>query len=281
MAKIEETDYLDHSNDSLMADLFLSIGFSVSDDRAYETLAEQAETQGKLSQTHRGNATLHGWCWRVGGGLEVWSVIYETEVEMYHVDCRPAYRGRYVYHIQPWEMIEFDEDGEALVRGCLSTGAEIIFELQNLTEIASSAFREPHMHVSLAGLAYRAEVLASKKSKTEELRFELAEKLPELAQEACESDYLICGRVLAWREIANADTGERLVWLYLDAGKIKLEILVNRRALRGRLRVGALVRANVWLQGHVLAAQDIFARYEGVDWDYPTSDFWAGLRRDN
>jgi hypothetical protein len=271
----------DPSADSVMADLFLSIGFEVGDDRAYEKLAEHAETRGELSQAHRGGATLLGWCWRVGNGLEVWSVIYENGMEMYHVDCRPAYRGRYVYHLQPWEMIEFDEDGEALVRGSLPGGARIVFELQNLTELSSSAFSEPHMHVSLAGLAYSAQIHPTTDSKNIKPRFDLAETLPDMEHEACESDYLICGRLLAWREIDNARSSHRLLWLYVDAESIKLEILVNRRSLRGRPRVGAVVKAHVWLQGHVLAAGDLFARYEGVDWDYPTGDFWAKLRRDN
>ena len=34
-------------------------------------------------------------------------------------DCRPAFRSRYVHHVQPWELIEYDEDGEAIVRGLL------------------------------------------------------------------------------------------------------------------------------------------------------------------
>jgi hypothetical protein len=277
---VEEPEYFESSGDSLMAELFLSIGYEVSDDGSYQMLAEYTESQGEHSEAHRGAATLHGWCWKIGDGLEIWSVIYEHDQDMCQVDCRPAFRGRYVHHIQPWELIEFDEDGEALVRGGLADGTEIIFELQNLTEVRSPAFREPSLHVSIAGLAYKAVIHSSAKSKLV-ARFDLAETLPEFEDNACESDYLICGRVLAWKEIANPDTAHPLAWMFVDSGKARLEILVNRRALRGRPRVGAFITAHVWLQGHVLEDSDLFARYEGVDWDFSAGDFWARLRRDN
>ncbi|HSE98185.1 MAG TPA: DUF3881 family protein [Blastocatellia bacterium] len=272
-------------NNALMSELFESVGFEVADEDSYNLLAEYTETSGERSQVHRSGATLHGRCWKVGAGLEVWSILYEREADYYYADCRPAFRSRYVHTVQPWELIEFDEDGEAIVRGGVSSQVEVIFELQNLTEINPAVFRDSHLHVAMAGLAYSAQVHPAPSVKPlngfPALRFELAERLPELADTACENDYLICGKLLACRDLQNPVTSSELVWLYLDTGAIRLEVLVSQRALRGRPRIGALVSANIWLQGHVLEAREISARYEGVDRDYETGDFWGRLRRGN
>ncbi|HJQ68927.1 MAG TPA: DUF3881 family protein [Blastocatellia bacterium] len=267
--------------DGVMVELFASIGFEVADEDSYNLLAEYAENSGERSRVHRGDVTLHGRCWKLSEGLEVWSILYERAAEIYYADCRPAFRSRYVHHVQPWELIEYDEDGEAIVRGLLPGGAEIIFELQNLTELNPCVFREGHLHIALAGLAYNAQVQAVGEGEFTSTRFELAERLPGLAEEACENDYFVRGRVLAWREIQNSVTQSGLVWLYVDCGKIRLEILANRRTLGGRLKIGATIAASVWLQGHVLEETEIEARYEGVDRDFEPSDFWSRLRRDN
>ena len=275
----EQPEYFEPPAPPPVVDIFQSVGFDVPDEDSYSMLAEHTESSGEHSCAHRGDTSVHGWCWKLGEGLEVWSVLYEHEDEMYHADCRPAFRGRYVYHVQPWELVEFDEDGEALVRGRVNDKIDLIFELQNLTELPPSMFQHSYLHVSLAGLAYSAQIHPSTKQVAP--RFELAETLPEFEQDACESDYIIRGRVIAWREIENPVTESRLVWLYVEAGETNIEILVSRSSLRGRPRTGAIITANIWLQGHVLEAEDLFARYEGVDWDFPAADFWMKLRRDN
>ena len=99
---------------------------------------------------------LHGGCWKLGDGLEVWSILYESGAELYYADCRPAFRSRYVRTILPWELVEYDEDGEAIVRGGVPGSPEIVFELQNLTELDEAVFREPHLNVAVAGIAYAA-----------------------------------------------------------------------------------------------------------------------------
>jgi hypothetical protein len=270
---------------AVMAELFDAVGFEVTDEDSYNLLVECIEANGQRSRAQRGEAVLHGRCWKVGEGLEVWSVLYERGNQLYYADCRPAYRSRYVQAVLPWELIEYDEDGEAIVRGCLDDGPEVIFELQNLTELNRNVFRESHLHVALAGLAYSARVHGQVKPSdlSEHIphRFELADHVDGLADEACENDYVISGRVLAWRDIKNPVTGGHLTWLYVDATKIRLEILANRRELGGHLQVGATITANVWLQGHILEEADIWARYEGVDREYELGDFWIKLRRDN
>ncbi|HXI88593.1 MAG TPA: DUF3881 family protein [Blastocatellia bacterium] len=268
-----------------MAELFEAIGFEVADEQSYNSLVEYVETNGHRTRTQRGDAALHGRCWKLGDGLEVWSILYERGADLYYADCRPAFRSRYVRTVLPWELVEYDEDGEAIVRGGVPGAAEIVFELQNLTELDDAVFRESHLHVALAGIAYAVRVQPTPDSKRltdlPAYRFELAERLEGFADKACENDYVISGRVLSWRDIRNPVTAADLVWIYIDAAVIRIEVLANRRALRGELKIGAEITANIWLQGHVLEERDISARYEGVDREYEQADFWAGLRRGN
>jgi hypothetical protein len=270
------------ADQALMAELFEAIGFEVADERSYNLLVEYVENNGNRTRVERGEAALHGRCWKVGDGLEVWSVLYETGTDLYYADCRPAFRSRYVRTIGPWELIEYDEDGEAIVRGSIEGTSEVVFELQNLTELDDDVFHDLHMHVALAGIAYAARVRANADSTTTPFyRFELAERMEGFADKSCENDYVISGRVLAWRNIRNPVTTADLIWIYVDTGTIRLEVLANRRILRGQLKIGAEITANIWLQGHVLEESDISARYEGVDQEYEPADFWAGLRRGN
>ncbi|MEK6287669.1 MAG: DUF3881 family protein [Acidobacteriota bacterium] len=268
---------------AVMAELFQAIGFEVADEHSYNLLVEYVETNGQRTRAQRGEAALHGRCWKVGDGLEVWSILYERGADLYYADCRPAFRSRYVRTILPWELVEYDEDGEAIVRGGVRGAPDIVFELQNLTELDDADFRESHLHVALAGIAYAARVRPYSRRVIDPPahRFDLAERLDGFADKACENDYVISGRVLSWRDIRNPVTAADLVWIYVDAASIRLEVLANRRALRGQLKIGAEITANIWLQGHVLKESDLSARYEGVDQEYEQADFWAGLRRGN
>lgn len=270
---------------TVMAELFEAIGFEVDDEVSYSRLAEYAENNGKRSHIHRGDSTLHGRCWRLGAGLEVWSMLYERDGEIFYTDCRPAFRSRYVRSIRDWELIEYDEDGESILKGRMAGGVHIVFELQNLTESDSSAFRRPQLDMALAGLAYSAQVrpasIKGRRKMGMPYRFDLAEELPEYAEDACENDYLISGKILAWREMKNSFTSSDLVWIHVDLGETYLEVLVNRRALSGQLDIGYWITATVWLQGHLLEADEIVTRYEGVDPSFEASDFWAWIRRGN
>jgi len=286
MSKLITEEPLDQepADGAVMAELFEAIGFEVADEQSYNSLVEYVETNGHRTRTQRGDAALHGRCWKLGDGLEVWSILYERGADLYYADCRPAFRSRYVRTILPWELVEYDEDGEAIVRGGARGAPDVVFELQNLTELDDSVFRQSHLHVALAGIAYAARVRQVVSKSLEDppaRRFELAERLEGFAEKACENDYVISGRVLSWRNIRNPVTAADLVWIYVDAASIRLEVLANRRALRGQLKIGAEITANVWLQGHVLEESDISARYEGVDREYELADFWAGLRREN
>ena len=266
-----------------MAELFEAIGFDVVDEESYNLIAEYAETSGQRSFIHRGDATLHGRCWKLGEGVEVWSIVYDAATQLYYADCRPAFRSRYVRSIHPWELVEYDEDGEAIVRGRLSDGAELVFELQNLTEVNQSAFREPKLQVAVAGLAYSAEMDSGGGGDTDGRapRFYLVDSVPDLTRDSCENDYVIRGTVLSWREMQNRVTSKGLVWFHLDAGAIRVEVLVSSRVLKGEPAIGATLNARIWLQGYVLTGSDLTARYEGVDPESEPSDFWSALRRGN
>jgi hypothetical protein len=259
----------------LLVETFEAIGFEVVDEDSYDRIAEYAEMNGERSLIHRGTVSLHGRCWKLGGGLEIWSILYENNGDIYYADCRPAFRSRYPRRMNPWELVEYDEDGEAILQGSVS-GAELVLELQNLTAANPRVFREPNLPVALAGLAYTANVQPAAPH-----RFEPVEENAAGMEESCENDYFVCGRILTWRDIKNPVTGKEIVWVHVDTGAISLEVLVNRRALRGRLRIGATLCAKVWLQGHVLGQEDLAARYEGVDRDYLVADFWPTLRRGN
>lgn len=271
---------------AVMAELFSAIGFEVGDEHSYNLLVEQVETNGERTRADRAYAVQHGRCWKLGDGLEVWSILYEQGDDLYYADCRPAFRSRYVRTILTWELVEYDEEGEVIIRGGMRGASDVVFELQNLTELDDAIFRRSHLHVALAGISYAARVLpASMPRRSTDPpvvhRFELAERVEGFADKACENDYVISGQVLAWRGIRNPVTAAELVWIYVDAAEIRLEILANTQALRGELAIGAEITANIWLQGHVLEESDISARYEGVDHEYEQADFWAGLRKGN
>src|SRR5206468_3591102 len=166
---------------------FETIGLEVPSERAFNHLAEKAGDQGEPTRLMRRGAVLHGRCWKLGNGLEVWTVLYESGTgDVFYADCRPGFRARYTQRIGPWALTEYDGS--------------------------------------------------------------------------------LAGKVVAFKPLRNPISGTDLFWIYLDLGKLRVEILVNRRVLKGGpLAVGATVSAEVWLQGHVLDERALRLRYEGVD----------------
>lgn len=264
-----------------MEETFEAIGLEVPSEKDFNHLAERAGDQGEPTQLLRRGAVLHGRCWKLGEGLEVWTVLYESGTgEIFYADCRPGFRARYSQRVSPWALTEYDEDGEAIVHGyCDGTDAEVLFELQNLTEVGPEGFRAQELHVGLCGLAYRARVSESKAD--ERVRWQpLEQAAPSRA--AHENDWSLAGRVISFKPLRNPLSGSELYWVYLDLEQLKLEVLVNQRALRGgRLAVGATFAAEVWLQGHVLDRRALQSRYEGADASYSSAAHWSLLRRRN
>jgi hypothetical protein len=231
-----------------------------------------------MSKTEREAATLHGCCWHLGGGLEVWTVMHESKDGMFYTDCRPGFRGSRYFELSPWEMAEYEDDGEAVVTARVGD-AEVIFELQNLTEIDPAVYRQHSLTAVLAGLAYRVKLT---ERPVEATFVPLARAHPR--RRSAENDYLVRGKILDWREMKNQQTEEKLLWFYVDADKIQLEIVVNQADFKGHLHAPgheAWLTAEVWMQGHILSDRELATHYEGVDYTVPTGEFWAALRREN
>lgn len=294
---------------------FDSIGLEVSGERAFNVLAEQAGTQGEVSRLARRGAVLHGRCWKLGEGLEVWTVLYESETgEVFYADCRPGFRARFAQRMMPWALTEYDEEGEAIIHGYLhDTDTEILFELQNLTEVGVPCFHAQELHVGLCGLAYEAEVCLDERLPIAWQPLEqgslLTRALPK-RDAPRENDWSLRGRVLATKRLRNPLTGSELLWAYLDVHQLKLEVLVNPAAMRydttgdsgvrrkvsrdsgvdqnpkretlyDPLVTGQMVTVDVWLQGHVLDRQALLRSYEGVDTSHTPAAAWRHLKRRN
>jgi hypothetical protein len=257
---------------------FETIGLELPSETAFNLLAQRAGDQGEPTQLLRRGSVLHGRCWKLGEGLEVWTVLFESGTgDIFYADCRPGFRARFMQRINPWALTEYDEEGEAMVHGfCEGSETEVLFELQNLTEVGASVFRGAGLPVGLCGLAYRAR--ASKESLAP--RWQMLEKCAP-ARAAHENDWSLCGRVITFKPLRNPLSGSDLYWVYLDLGAFRLEVLVNRRTLRGEpLAVGSSLTAEIWLQGHVLDERELESRYEGLE-TLDAASFWRHLRRRN
>ncbi len=261
---------------------FDAIGIEIKNKAAFNNLAKDVGKRGEISRLSRKSGVLHGRCLKFGQGLEVWTVLYESGTgEIFYTDCRPGFRARYAQKISPWILTEFDEEGEAVIHGFVENGnTEVLFALQNLTETGTRIFEQNSLHVGLCGLAYRAEI----NDKVEPAYWK---SFDEIAANiiANENDWSLGGKIIAFNALRNPFSGNDLYWLYLDLGEMKLEILVNKLALKGaKLQVGAFVKADIWLQGHIISETALSSAYEGVDWSYRTVrtvDFWKKFKKNN
>jgi hypothetical protein len=254
---------------------FDAIGLEVPNETAFNSLAENAGKRGEASLITRKGGILHGRCWRLGEGLEVWTVLYESKTgEVFYADCRPGFRARFRQRINPWLMTEFDEAGEALIHGFIEdTETEVLFALQNLTEVSGKNFQNNTLSVGLCGLAYRAETV----EKGEKYWAATAKD-----SEKPENNWSLCGEIISFNALRNTFSGSDLYWLQLDLGDFSLEVLVNQKTLQSEdLYIGAMIRADVWLQGHIISESTMFSHYEGVDYTRRTVDFWQKFKRTN
>src|SRR5436853_5258767 len=179
---------------------FETIGLEVPSEKAINFLAERAENQGEPTQLSRRGAVIHGRCWKLGEGLEVWTVLYESGTgDVFYANCRPGFRARYAQRISPWALTEYDEEGEAVGHGyCDGTVTEVLFELQNLTEVGPAGFRARELHVGLCGLAYSARVCRRPAG----VYWQPLEKSAP-AHAAHENDWGLTGRVVAFKPLRN------------------------------------------------------------------------------
>lgn len=255
---------------------FEAIGLEVPSKIAFNHLAERANNNGETTRLRRPKGVLHGRCWKLGDGLEVWTVLYESESgEVFYADCRPGFRARFYQPISPWALTEYDEDGEAVIHGYRhGSDTEVLFELQNLTELNPLIFQEKTLNIGLCGLAYQAQII----HRTLNPIWRQSDKF----QVKRESDWSLCGQILSFRLLRNPLSGNDLYWVYVHLNSLNLEVLINRRGLFGEeIKVGAMLHADVWLQGHILEKNKIAIGYEGVDKTIRKADFWRVLRRSN
>ena len=260
-----------------MSEPFDAIGFKVTDEAEFQLLAEEARERGAISRVPRERGMLTGCCWRLGSGIEVWTMFHETREGAFFADCRPAFRAQHLFQFYPWEIVEYEEDGEAIARGTLLNGEpDVVFELQNITEINPADFRERPITATMSGLAYRAQINARPGAPTFARLDQIYSR-----RKSLENDYAVRGRILSWREIKNGHTSSDLILIDVDTVKIKLEVVANRASLKGELKRGGWLSSEVWLQGHILNDKDLQRRYEGVDHEMPQDLIWQRLRREN
>jgi hypothetical protein len=242
-------------------------------------LAETVGKRGEVSLLPRKDGVLHGRCLKIGAGLEVWSSFYESgKGEVVYTDCRPAYRARYAQKISPWALTESNKDGKSTIHGFIEdTNTEVLFQLQNLTEVGTRFLEQTTLNVGLCGLVYRAGIFPKSDAYSWKSYDEAAINVIEE-----ENYWKVAGTILAFDTIRNPQSGNDLYWIYVGMGSANLEILVNHRALRGKSpRIGAFIEADIWLQGHILKETTKRNGYEGVDWSAHTADFWKSLRKPN
>lgn len=257
---------------------FDAIGLEFANENAFDNLAENVKTRGEMSRLNRQGGVLHGRCWRIGEGLEVWTVLYENETgEVFYADCRPGFRAKFKQRINPWMLTEFAEAGESLIHGFIEdTETEILFELQNITEVSSKNFQNNTLIVGLCGLAFQAQVASPKAEKYWETKTDIS-----VINGRTENLWTLCGEIMSFNLLRNPVSGSDLYWLHLDLGEFGLEVLVNQKTLSEDLHIGAMIKADVWLQGHIISESTMFSRYEGVDYTMRTVDFWKKFRRKN
>nr|MBA3599918.1 hypothetical protein [Acidobacteriota bacterium] len=114
-------------------EIFNAIGLKIPKGKTLSDLAEDAERKGEASLSTRPSCVIHGRCWRIGGGLEVWTILYESETgEVFFADCRPGFRARYRQNLSDWCLFETEAEGEAAIEGYTENyGIKVFFQLQN------------------------------------------------------------------------------------------------------------------------------------------------------
>ena len=261
-----------------MGDIFDVIGFKLPDETSYQQLAEAARQRGTPSAISRRNAIIQGYCWSLVEGVEIWTILYESKDGMYFADCRPAYRNSRTYEVTSWEIIEFIEDGEALVSGHIQN-VDLIFELQNFTELNELAYNQPTLTAHLSGLCSRLKVLDV--NSTPQISPLSPAQNSQASNKYAENDYLLTGKVVAWRELINPMTQIKLFWLEVEVGDFRIELLVNHEQCKGILSEGVWISAEVWLQGYLVCPQEQQSKYEGLDISISPAEHWVVLKREN
>lgn len=261
-------------------EIFNAIGLQFPKGKTINDLAQNAEKLGEASVSTRPGCVLYGHCWRIGAGLEVWTILYKAgDGEVFYADCRPGFRAKYTQNIESWSLYEDEEEGDAAIAGKIEDfTTAVFFQLQNLTEVSPKNFERDILRVGLGGLALRAEVVVEGEDFLWQPLCETAENT-----DAEETYWRLRGKILAFETVRNTYSEKGLYWIHLELKNFNLEILVNQKDLRGagNLRVGKYIEADIWLQGHVVSQSTYFSSYEGIDWSSHPADFWKSFKRQN
>ena len=261
-------------------EIFNAIGLQFPKGKTINDLAQNAEKLGEASVSTRPGCVLYGHCWRIGAGLEVWTILYKSgDGEVFYADCRPGFRAKYTQNIESWVLYEDEVEGDAAIAGKIEDfSTEVFFQLQNLTEVSPKNFERDILRVGLGGLALRAEVVVEGTDFLWQPLCETAEN-----SDAEETYWRLRGKILAFETVRNTYSEKGLYWIHLELKNFNLEILVNQKDLRGAgdLRVGKYIEADIWLQGHVVSQSTYFSSYEGIDWSSHPADFWKSFKRQN
>lgn len=260
-------------------EIFNAIGLEIPHGKTLNDLAEDAEQRGEASISTRSDCVIYGHCWHIGAGLEVWTILYQSETgDVFYADCRPGFRAKNKQNLKKWSLYEDEEEGEAAIEGWTEEcGAKVFFQLQNLTEISPKNFEQKLLRVALGGLAVRAEVSATEENSFWKPLYEI-----EGNAKKEETYWRLCGKVLTFEALRNPHSGSDLYWINLDLDEFELEILVSQSDLRGgKLRVGAIIKADIWLQGHIVSESTYHSNYEGIDWSARPVDCWKNFKKEN
>ena len=108
-------------------EIFNAIGLEIPKEKTLSDLAEDAEIRGEATHSARYDRVVHGRCWRIGLGLEVWTILNESETgEVFYAGCRPAFRSRYPQKISDCVLYEY-ENGRTIVEGRIVNHRDKIF----------------------------------------------------------------------------------------------------------------------------------------------------------
>lgn len=272
-------ELLENDQNKPMDPSFQAIGISFPNERAFDEFAADIDRRGEATRLLRDDGVLHGRCLKLGKGLEAWTVYYESlPGELIYADCRPAFRARQLHRIQPWILSESSAEGAAVVHGFIEDAeTEILFEVQNLTEVGTNELQCKTLIVRLCGLAHTAEV------GDEPVRGTWMTKDEASLNIGGQHDiWILAGNIVAFESIRNPLSGSDLFWVLVDVRGFRLEVIVNKQMLSStRIGIGKSIRAEIWLQGHIDGVDSKIRGYEGVDRFTLTSELWRGLRRPN
>lgn len=260
-------------------EIFNAIGLEIPKGKTLNDLAEDAEQRGDASISKRPDCVLYGHCWHIGAGLEVWTILYQAGTgDVFYADCRPGFRAKNKRNLSGWSLYEDEQEGEAAIEGFTEDHrTKVFFQLQNLTEVSAKNFDQKLLRVAFGGLAIRAEVCAAPAESVWEPLYQTTGNA-----EKEETYWHLCGRVTAFETLRNPHSGSDLYWINLSLDNFDLEILVGQSDLRGgKLRVGATVEADIWLQGHIVSESTYHSNYEGIDWSARPIDFWKTFKKEN